>query len=411
MFRKSILSLCMLAATSVNAQGYKLTDLINMANSTHPNVVLAATNAEIAKLVVDEAKWQYWPTPSLSVEGAKSSNQKAYAGDDSIKVFRLQQPLYTGGRITSTVDKTESEAVSSRYAYLEARTAISLQTIDAYGQWLDGHLRMQAISRSVQTHQRLMELIERRVAQGLSAESDLILSKTRLAQAQADYEMANSSREGALFSLRQLVGQDFTHEQLAITDALTIKKTLAVITDEVKETSPSRQKLMNDIETAQHNVSIAKASIVPEVYARAEYQSGNYNIPGYGEDTRFYIGVQSNFGAGLSAGSRIAQAQGKVKSAHNEVEKHERQLMNEVLSNFNTYTTIGSRLKALESAQTSAIDVQESWDRQFVTGRKSWLDVMNAAKELAQTEQMIAESKAKVVVSSFKLTILTTKFE
>jgi adhesin transport system outer membrane protein len=65
------------------------------------------------------------------------------------------------------------------------------------------------------------------------------------------------------------------------------------------------------------------------------------------------------------------------------------------------------RLASLKQAQKASEDIRESWDRQFVTGRKTWLDVMNAAKELAQTELQLAEAQASLIVSSWRIAILT----
>lgn len=48
-----------------------------------------------------------------------------------------------------------------------------------------------------------------------------------------------------------------------------------------------------------------------------------------------------------------------------------------------------------------------SYDRQFLAGRKSCLDVMNAARELAQTESQLADLQSTQVVVTWRLTILT----
>jgi adhesin transport system outer membrane protein len=56
----------------------------------------------------------------------------------------------------------------------------------------------------------------------------------------------------------------------------------------------------------------------------------------------------------------------------------------------------------------AAGEVSTSYDRQFLAGRKSWLDVMNAARELAQTATQLAEVQATQVVATWRLVIYTS---
>jgi outer membrane protein, adhesin transport system len=62
-----------------------------------------------------------------------------------------------------------------------------------------------------------------------------------------------------------------------------------------------------------------------------------------------------------------------------------------------------SRLASIQASLKAAADVSASYDRQFLAGRKSWLDVMNAARELAQTETQLADLQSTQVVVTWRL--------
>jgi adhesin transport system outer membrane protein len=49
----------------------------------------------------------------------------------------------------------------------------------------------------------------------------------------------------------------------------------------------------------------------------------------------------------------------------------------------------------------------DSWDRQFLAGRKTWVEVMNAARELAQAHTALAEVEVALVVASWRLAVLS----
>ena len=47
--------------------------------------------------------------------------------------------------------------------------------------------------------------------------------------------------------------------------------------------------------------------------------------------------------------------------------------------------------------------VLASYDRLFVAGKRNWLDVLNAARELTQVETSLADVEALVVASYYRL--------
>ena len=51
--------------------------------------------------------------------------------------------------------------------------------------------------------------------------------------------------------------------------------------------------------------------------------------------------------------------------------------------------------------------VVEAWDRQFSAGRKNWLELMNAAQELSQSELAVADAQAMLLVLKWRLAIET----
>ena len=64
------------------------------------------------------------------------------------------------------------------------------------------------------------------------------------------------------------------------------------------------------------------------------------------------------------------------------------------------------RINALEASLQTAIEVSESYSRQFLVGRKSWLDVMNAARDLVGIEVQLADAKSAEVFVSWRLSII-----
>jgi outer membrane protein, adhesin transport system len=70
-------------------------------------------------------------------------------------------------------------------------------------------------------------------------------------------------------------------------------------------------------------------------------------------------------------------------------------------------TSSDERLQALNASMEATVQVSESYDRQFLAGRKTWIDVMNAARELTQTQIQIADILSAQTVASWRLAINT----
>lgn len=404
----SVLCVACFALMPALASANSLVNIIKEAIDTHPAVQTQMANNEAAQSNVDVAKWQYYPTPSVSVEQASASAKDlSYQGDDKVSIVRLQQPLWTAGRLSGGLDKAEAEYQSSLSTIEETKQTLALQATQAYGEWLSSKLRLAASEKSVATHRKLKDQIARRLEQGLSPDSDLLLAASRLAQAEADQAAAITQQASAMAKLEQLLGRVVTSNELSQIEDYPVRESSQVLIKQALQNSPTKQKLTYTALASKAEMDVQSASLYPEVYARAEQQYGNYVYAGTEPVSRFFIGVQSSFGAGLSSVSRVDAARAKIKAAESELVTNERTISEQITTEWSNVKNVRMRLASLKQAQKASEDIRESWDRQFVTGRKTWLDVMNAAKELAQTELQLAEAQASLIVSSWRIAILT----
>lgn len=145
----------------------------------------------------------------------------------------------------------------------------------------------------------------------------------------------------------------------------------------------------------------------PEVYARLERQYGNYNFATSAPQDRLFIGVSSRFGAGLSNQSNLEAAQSQLAAATSEVQVQQRTLGEQLAADHAQAQSVVGRMVSMRAARVAVEEAAASYDRQFLAGRKTWLDVMNAARELAQTETQLAELQATEFLLSWRLQAYT----
>ena len=79
-----------------------------------------------------------------------------------------------------------------------------------------------------------------------------------------------------------------------------------------------------------------------------------------------------------------------------------------MLNDYVTSRSYKERLQTLARSLDASQAVLDSFERQFASGRKSWLDLMTIAREVAQNEAQIADIKAAEIQTAWRLHILTS---
>lgn len=387
-----------------------LSQLIQAALQGHPSIRSQQAQGQVAQSGLDSANYQRYPTPSINVEQANArSSDRNYPGDSMVATLRLQQPVWTGGRLTAGIDKAEAGISVSRASLEEVRQQLALRVVQSYGDWLSAYLKTQADEKSLASHVRLHEQVQRRIEQGASADSDLILAVSRLKLVAADIATARAQMAIALARLGQLLGQpvDAASLRAAIAAPRRLNANPQAMLDQALATNASVEKAVAQARVQEAVIAERRADLSPEVYVRLERQYGNYTFANAPAESRLFLGLSSRFGAGLSTFSNVEGAKSQHQAALAEVEVQSRAVSEQVLSDYALAASAESRLEALKASLDAAGQVSESYGRQFLAGRKTWLDVMNAARELAQTEIQIADIQSTQVVVTWRLAIYT----
>lgn len=404
------LLLMLLVLCPLTSAAQVLERLMALALASHPSAQSQRAQLQSAQSGLDSARWQFYPTPSIAVEQAHTaSTDSSYRGDNRVATLRLQQPLYTGGRLSASMDKAKASLKISQSALEEVEQQLGLRVVQAYGEWMSAHLKTQAQEKSVSTHIRLSEQVKRRISVGISADSDLVLAMARLESVHAESQASRTQGEMALARLNQLLGSpvDITNLTALLASARELPADSQVLLAQALEKSPAIQKAKAQARVQEAVVLERRAELSPEVYLRLERQYGNFNLPNSSPENRLFFGLSSRFGAGLSSLTNVEAARTQHQAALAEIEVQSRNVAEQVLTDQALALSSARRLQAVQAALNANADVSASYDRQFLAGRKTWIDVMNAARELTQTEMQLADLQASLVAVSWRLAIYT----
>ncbi len=397
-----------LLLTPLASAAQVLKPLIVEAIASHPAAQSASQQQAAARAGLAGARWQYWPTPSVTLENANvGSADSSYQGDSTVSVLRLQQPLWNGGRLAAGVDRAEASVGAGQAALDEVRLQLALRVVQGYGDWLGAHLKTVANEKSLAVHEGLQARVQRRIAQGLSAESDGVLAVQRLQALGAELALSRSQQAIALSRLGQLIGRAPDVVALGAAQALPgpLSSDLGELLAQARAASPALQKAQAQTRVLTASLAERRAELAPDVYLRLERQFGNSGSHLSGGVNRVFIGLSSRLGAGLSNLTSIDAAKAQLEAAQADESTQARAVAEQVLADHALAASAETRLAALQGSLQSAAEVGQAYDRQFLAGRKSWLDVMNAARELTQTEVSFADALSAQMVVRWRLAL------
>ena len=367
-----------------------------IAATTHPIVEGTEAEAQALEAELRAARAGYYPR--LSVEALAATSGSSFADQDGLALnATIEQPVWAGGRISGDIARARASFNAGQNGVQDSRRQIVLQVVSAYYDLVRATERSQILSDSLQQHRVLLESITRRVDQEVSPLTDLTLGRSRTAQVELDLAVNEELRETALARLIELTGgevvvpvlppsavaETLPPENIALDDALLCDPGLAALTDRIV--------------AAEARSDIARAQILPQLLL----QLSQNEITG----TRAAMVLRLQLGNGVSQLAAIDSSDARVKVALAEFGEAQRRLREQMRRDYIQVRAARARVDAGILASDTADSIIESYKRQFIAGRRTWLDVMNAVREAASAR--LSESDARVIAAQSSARILS----
>lgn len=375
--------------------------------STHPAIQSQMAIKESALVDVDTSKQQFYPTPSVSIEQVRSSASDASYGQQSlVQLYRLQQPLWTGGRLTAAHQKAQANLRTANEELRDMRQKMALRAVQGWTEWYLSSLRVFAQEKSVQAHLRLMEVVKRRVSEGAMAPSELSLTQSRLDQTLAQAQTFSAQMRVAKLRLSQLIGRPLTDTEVPVLAAGPAQCDVREMQGKAIQVSAAVKKVMSQQDALGFELQERRAELSPELYVRLERQRSPTS---FGDSSvtnnRIYLGLSSRLGAGLSNFTALQSLEKRRNALEAEAEFAKRTVIEAVQSEHEQLVSLENRLPLLRKALDSTIQTAQAWDRQFLAGRRAWVEVMNAARETTQAEIEWGDANASQISTQWRLSI------
>ncbi len=349
---------------------------------------------------VTAAKLGFLPTPAIS---------SRYSGDDgTVTSFTVRQPLWTGGRLTADVNRAINDDKAAMAKILERQNEVAKNTIEVWQGYIYSLSLQELYAGNLKQLAEFEEMMKRRVAQGVSARIELDLVTNRILQDQNSLQGAIEQQRIAEARLEQIVGQSISAPsgvsvaQMAQHAKQQSQNFGEMAFGPISENNPSVIRQRYEVDAARYEVKSRKSSQYPSIFI--QYQN-DYSHRDSEFDSGFTVGLSYDPGAGFSNLALARASEARVNSLIFSQEAARRTAMENIQTQYQQFISARDQELSLTAAVAGAQIVLNSYRRQFIAGRKSWLEVLNAVREQSQYEQQLRQIQAQMVASFYKLQV------
>lgn len=388
-------SLTVVAENLESGSALSVNDALSLALESHPLILSAEAQYRAAKSDLAGARWSRFPTLGASGQESTSDNKQ--------ESTTATMPLWLGGRINAEIDLAKSRRDSSSYGISEAQQTVMLETIGLFFDHLKAEKKLQIADDNVIEHQRLFDIIERRVQASTSPDVDSMLALARLQYAKSAQIQAKSSLDISRSSLELLVRQPVAAVR-GVSHTQPLDLNLQQTVSLGLEVSPRILRIAAEAMGLDADIKSAKSALYPQVSLGYEKRYGEL-LNGQVEEESF-VSVQFTPGAGLSVASSISAAKQRKQSALDNLEAEKRQLRRQINATWSEYTAASFQLSPSKELVRATSSVVDSYLRQYAVGKKSWLDVLNAQRESTQAKNTLVDYEMFYLTSLYRLRIL-----
>ena len=381
-------------------------EILSEGLSSHPSITVTKKLILGADLQLNSAKWGYYPTPSIDVSRTANKTRTT---------FRLDQPLWSGGKIDADRDKAQAQKNEAIYVYAESQYNLIEDYLNTLQKYLQAQDKINVMSDGVEQLKSLMQTIDRMIAAGELSQADKNLLNTRIADIYSSLTITQAEFDVAKIQFEILTGNKIEcniafKSQSIFTDNINI----ALLVDDALAFNPTLKILNAKIETAKANVNSAESKLWPTLKLRGEHRKGAlYDSDIDKEENLIYLVLEMSTGAGASALSNVERSKINVLKVKNEKLSKEKTVIDELMSNYTRFIAVKNNIEILSNDVNIAQKVFESNKRMFFLQQKKWIEVVNALTALNKKKisklQPIAEYKTLEMKLALKTNRLSLK--
>lgn len=392
-----------------------LLTLLERVEASQPQIKSARYSYNAALEDVEAAKRRRGPVLSAAVESDTGTQTSAPA-----QSLQVELKIWDKGQTNAQIAEAQAIAKASQVAVELERRRVFLDVISAWQGYVLAEARHAIALDSSKRLSAYKDMMRRRVDAEVSPLIELEVVESRLLQSTVDQVLALSARKTAASKLVQLSGIGETDIQELIADSvphlLNHVEFQACLTTEcwrsALDKEPSVVKAQWEVTALEQRLKAKESERWPYAYLRLtqplDVGTGAANERGMKSSS--FLGFRYAPGAGFESAVQVRAMASRLASAQQGVESAKREASAILEADSAEFLSSRSRFVSHEQAVKSSLLVLDSYTAQFVAARKSWLDLLNAVRDLSQANQAKVEAEISMASAYYRFELRSGRF-
>lgn len=371
-------------------------------SSNHPALASESAKVRAAGYAASAERTQWFPSLSVQAQQYTSGGRSTVSGEDLTRpaIVRIRQPLWSFGRIKNNIAVANAELNTGKADRLRVQRQLLEATAAAYAAVRSSALDIDISRHNVAEHTRLLERIRGRVRGQLASSADERLATTRLLQAKGALTRATSEFEGRREELIGLTQVAVGTSQPVPEELLKLADGNELIDDALSEHAEIRLKQQLLAEAAAE-VKAVRRSSMPTIYLQADRL---HDQPALVDDNQLSVVFEASLDSfGFGNRRRTNEAQARHQAAEAEVAATRVELSRELRALQRSRRLQSDLIELHQQARDDLQALLASYESQYESGTKSWLDLLNIQRELFEQRRQLLHARNDWTIKSLQL--------
>lgn len=390
----------------------RLDTLVADALAANTDLRVAAANLARARAVLREARTEQ--SISTTVSGGATYGQQSGSAQgldtalpdgemyDAGLDIGYQLDLF--GRVRRAVEASRADMEAVQAAYDLTRISVVAETVRAYADACNTGRRLAVARRSVEVQEQTFDLTRRLLEGGRATAMETSQAGALLEQTRADIPSLEALQQIALFRLAVLTGRppaEFPRDLAACAEPLRLDRPIPVGDGaSLLSRRPDVRAAERRLAAATARIGVATAELYPSISIGGSIGTTASSLSDIGSSAafRYSIGplISWSFPNIAVARARIAQAEASQQGALAEFDGTWLTALQETESALTQYARGLDRIAALRRGTEQAREAARIARLRYEHGRESFQLVLDAERQLAAAEAVLAQSEGQL---------------
>ncbi len=321
--------------------------------------------------------------------------------------IRLEQPLYTGGKLSANLNQAQAAAEASREMTKRTEQEVVVSVIEAYHQVLLAEGNLGVVQKALESARAQLARSQDLYEKGLAVRADYLRTQVLLGSLERERLEAHNAVTIYHARLRHLMGAE--EERFGLIDRISEDQAplddLEVLKAMARAERPDLKAAVKDVERSQQSIRAAQAAHFPELGLVTQFESHTRRFSGNAENFAVFVTARWNLFHGFAVEEKVVEEEALHKRAqllHGEL-LHALEL--EVEQSYLSLITARAQVAVARDNVAQAQEALRIVADRYTAGLARNVDVLDGETALKKAEQDLLQAQVNTQVFRARLNL------